>query len=92
MTPAQITRAKARARAAGRPYPNLVDNMAAMKEEKLDEISNELIGRVNKLRSLGPDIINGVKPKPHKTSAAAATLNRAVEKVRRNSEVGKVKD
>lgn len=92
MTPSQIARAKARAKAAGRPYPNLVDNMAVMKEEKLDEISNELIGRVNKLRALGPDIINGVKPKPHKTPAAAATLNRAVEKVRRNSKVGKVKD
>jgi hypothetical protein len=33
MTPAQKARAKARAKAAGRPYPNLVDNMAVMKEE-----------------------------------------------------------
>jgi len=33
MTAAQIKSAKARARAAGRPYPNLVDNMAAMKED-----------------------------------------------------------
>lgn len=33
MTPAQVVRAKARAKAAGRPYPNLVDNMAAMKED-----------------------------------------------------------
>ena len=32
MSPAQVSKAKARARAAGRPYPNLVDNMAAMKE------------------------------------------------------------
>ena len=29
LTPAQKARAKARARAAGRPYPNLVDNAAA---------------------------------------------------------------
>ena len=29
MTPSQVASAKARARAAGRPYPNLVDNMAA---------------------------------------------------------------
>jgi hypothetical protein len=92
MTPAQVAKAKARARAAGRPYPNLVDNMAAMKEETLDEISNELIGKVNKLRSLGPDIVKGVKPTPHKTSAGAETLYRAVEKVRKSSEVGKVKD
>jgi hypothetical protein len=29
LTPAQKSQAKARAKAAGRPYPNLVDNMAA---------------------------------------------------------------
>ena len=29
LTPAQKARVKARARAAGRPYPNLVDNAAA---------------------------------------------------------------
>ena len=28
LTPAQKSQAKARAKAAGRPYPNLVDNMA----------------------------------------------------------------
>ena len=33
MTPEQKSSAKARAKAAGRPYPNLVDNMAAMKED-----------------------------------------------------------
>lgn len=43
MTPQQKAEAKRRAKAAGRPYPNLVDNMAAMKEESccgecLDEI------------------------------------------------------
>lgn len=33
MSPAQKAEAKRRAKAAGRPYPNLVDNMAAMKED-----------------------------------------------------------
>ena len=33
MTPAQKAEAKRRVKAAGRPYPNLVDNMAAMKED-----------------------------------------------------------
>ena len=32
MSPAQKAEAKRRAKAAGRPYPNLVDNLAAMKE------------------------------------------------------------
>ncbi len=34
MTPSQVSSAKARARAAGRPYPNLVDNMAVKKKVK----------------------------------------------------------
>lgn len=33
MSPEQKAEAKRRAKAAGRPYPNLVDNMAAMKED-----------------------------------------------------------
>ena len=32
LTPSQKARAKARAKAAGRPYPNLVDNMRAAKK------------------------------------------------------------
>lgn len=32
----QVTMAKARARAAGRPYPNLVDNVAAARAAKKD--------------------------------------------------------
>jgi hypothetical protein len=32
LTPAKKAEAKARARAAGRPYPNLVDNMAVAKK------------------------------------------------------------
>ena len=33
LTPAQKTKAKARAKAAGRPYPNLVDNAAVAKKK-----------------------------------------------------------
>ena len=33
LTAAQKARAKARAKAAGRPYPNLVDNAAAKKKK-----------------------------------------------------------
>ena len=34
LTPAQKAQAKARAKTAGRPYPNLVDNMAVSKKKK----------------------------------------------------------
>lgn len=34
LTPAQKAEAKARAEKAGRPYPNLVDNMAVSKKGK----------------------------------------------------------
>jgi hypothetical protein len=34
LTPAQIASAKAKAKAAGRPYPNLVDNAAVKKSKK----------------------------------------------------------
>jgi len=34
LTPAQKTAAKTRAKAAGRPYPNLVDNAAAKRTKK----------------------------------------------------------
>ena len=34
LTPAQKARAKAMARAAGRPYPNLVDNAAAKRKKR----------------------------------------------------------
>lgn len=33
MTPGQVLRAKARAKRAGRPYPNLIDNMAVSKDK-----------------------------------------------------------
>jgi hypothetical protein len=34
LSSSQKSAAKARAKAAGRPYPNLVDNMAAAKKKK----------------------------------------------------------
>ena len=34
LTPAQKAAAKARAQKAGRPYPNLIDNMAVARENK----------------------------------------------------------
>jgi hypothetical protein len=34
LSPAKKSAAKARAKAAGRPYPNLIDNMAVAKEKK----------------------------------------------------------
>lgn len=34
LTPAQKSAAKARAKAAGRPYPNLVDNAAVSRKKK----------------------------------------------------------
>jgi hypothetical protein len=34
LTPAQKTAAKKRAKAAGRPYPNLIDNAAAARKNK----------------------------------------------------------
>ena len=34
LSPAKKSAAKARAKAAGRPYPNLIDNMAVAKKEK----------------------------------------------------------
>jgi hypothetical protein len=39
MTPSQISRAKARAKAAGRPYPNLVDNMAVSIKEIFEDFN-----------------------------------------------------
>ena len=38
LTPAQKARAKARAKAAGRPYPNLVDNAAVKRKAKLWQV------------------------------------------------------
>ena len=34
LSPAKRSAAKAKAKAAGRPYPNLVDNMAAARKKK----------------------------------------------------------
>jgi hypothetical protein len=42
LSPAKIAIAKARAKAAGRPYPNLVDNMAVAKESLDDAFLNAI--------------------------------------------------
>ncbi len=41
LTPAEIAEARARARAAGRRYPNLVDNMAVARKKKEKKEENE---------------------------------------------------
>lgn len=92
LTPAQKAKAKARASAAGRPYPNLVDNMAVAKEdvndifnqEIVNELSIELVGKVNKARAVGG--------KPSKTVAASKTLSMAVRKAWLKAKVGQVKE
>ena len=57
-------------------------------EETIHEISDALVGRVNTLRRLGPDISKGTAPTPHKTAKGAETLAKAVDRVRNNSKVG----
>lgn len=61
MTPGQKAEAKRRARAAGRPYPNLVDNMAAMKEgitpdEQFDIIEDVIISIATE-NNVDPELI-----------------------------------
>jgi hypothetical protein len=57
-------------------------------EETIHEISDQLVGRVNTLRRIGPDIMKGTPPTPHKTAKGAETLAKSVDKVRNNSKVG----
>ena len=59
--------------------------------EQIDEISKELVGRVNKLRTLGPDIMKGTPPKPHKTEAGYKTLKNAVDKAAGVKKTGEYK-
>lgn len=40
MSPKQVAKAKARAKAAGRPYPNLVDNMAVSVKEVFEDFNS----------------------------------------------------
>ena len=60
------------------------DKQSQANEEVINEISDELVGKVNKLRTL----LN----KPSKTRKASNTLDKAVEKVRAKSNVGKVQE
>ena len=99
--PALWSRAKSLARSKFDVYPSAYANGWASKwykgkgggwksvsEETINEISAELVGRVNTLRRLGPDISKGTAPTPHKTAKGAETLAKAVDRVRNNSKVG----
>jgi hypothetical protein len=99
--PALWSRAKSLARSKFDVYPSAYANGWASKwykgkgggwksvsEETINEISAELVGRVNTLRRIGPDIMKGTAPTPHKTEKSAETLAKAVDKVRNNSKVG----
>ena len=99
--PALWARAKSLARSKFDVYPSAYANGWASKwykskgggwksvsEETINEISDELVGRVNTLRRIGPDIMKGTPPTPHKTSKGAETLQKAVDKVRNKSKVG----
>jgi len=99
--PALWSRAKSLARSKFDVYPSAYANGWASKwykgkgggwksvsEETINEISDELVGRVNTLRRIGPDIMKGTAPTPHKTEKSAETLAKAVDKVRNNSKVG----
>ena len=50
LTPESIAWARARARAAGRRYPNLVDNMAALRRQTEAEVRRDDDGRPPHLR------------------------------------------
>lgn len=99
--PALWARAKSLARSKFDVYPSAYANGWASKwykskgggwksvsEETINEISDELVGRVNTLRRIGPDIMKGTAPTPHKTSKGAETLQKAVDRVRFRSKVG----
>lgn len=50
MSSAEKAEAKRRAKAAGRPYPNLIDNMAAMKEDSCcDDCDDSIYGLVEEV-------------------------------------------
>jgi hypothetical protein len=99
--PALWSRAKSLARSKFDVYPSAYANGWASKwykskgggwksvsEETINEISDELVGRANTLRRIGPDIMKGTAPTPHKTAKGAETLAKAVDRVRNNSKVG----
>lgn len=56
LTPAQKTRARSRAKRAGRPYPNLVDNMAVARKAKRAATSTRAAPKrsATRKRSAGP--------------------------------------
>jgi len=83
MTPAQKANAKARAKAAGRPYPNLVDNMAAMKEDWQDTKYKNPEGGLTKSGVMayrrehpGSHLQTAVTTKPSKLKPGSKAANR----------------
>ena len=79
-------------------YKKILDGEADEKKKKaneafeqIDEISDKLVGRVNRLRSLGPDVSKGTPPKPHKTEAGYKTLKNAVDKAAGVKKTGEYK-
>jgi hypothetical protein len=71
----------------GAPTPQALKR-SQTKEETVDEVSDQLVGRVNTLRSLGPNITKGIPPTPHKTGKGTETLAKAVDRIRYRSKVG----
>ena len=83
MTSAQKANAKARAKAAGRPYPNLVDNMAAMKEDWQDSKYKNPEGGLTKSGVMayrrehpGSKLQTAVTTKPSKLKPGSKAANR----------------
>ena len=82
MSSSQVKSAKARARAAGRPYPNLVDNMAAMKEEEVDEACWDGYKKVG-MKKKGARMVPNCVPEavsPAQQAAIAISMKKAGKK------------
>jgi hypothetical protein len=82
MSSSQVKSAKARARAAGRPYPNLVDNMAAMKEDSVDEACWDGYKKVG-MKKKGNRMVPNCVPEavsPAQQAAIAISMKKAGKK------------
>ena len=91
LTPAQKAKAKARAAKAGRPYPNMIDNMWASNEEfKLDEVwTKDIAAKISQVthprgwKEMVLQFVKGMKDPEHKKhpSAFAAEIAAPVKGV-----------
>jgi len=92
LTPSEKAEAKRRAKAAGRPYPNMVDNMAAAREEKdLGEMSSEKLKRyVDKKVSILPKTVN-YSPRVPDEQKGKKFVNLALDKIFPKSAIRKPK-